>query len=179
MISQKIVRMIENSAHECTKMALDWIRNDPSLVAYQRLDPSLLYRRLYRVYSGLSQWLCRRTSKEKLEAHYTDLGRQRFQEGIPLSEVIRALIIIRRTLYVFMDDQGLLFHDPLLMHQVTELTNRVLVFFDRAIYYVACGYEDALANSLPDGDGEASSDGIEQVRRAVTRPPSILDDPNL
>ena len=78
--------------------------------------------------------------KEDIAEYYTALGKQRSKEGFALSEVIQALIITRRNIWLKVLSEGLL--DTVLdHHQALELNNRVVLFFDRAIYFTSLGYE--------------------------------------
>jgi hypothetical protein len=68
------------------------------------------------------------------------LGAQRREEGFSLAEVIQALIIARRHIWLKVQSEGFL--DTILdLNQAMELSNRVVLFFDRAIVYTAVGYE--------------------------------------
>lgn len=166
MISEKIVRMIEQQAHRLTQQWLAKVQSDARLVSMRKLDPSLLYERCFAVFSHLQSWLDYQTSKEKLIEYYTALGRERFREGIPISEEIHALILARRVLYVFMNDSGLLDQNAFSMLQGIELSNRVIVFFDRAMYYTAYGYEEEMRSVLqPPCDQPCPP--MEQARSAV------------
>jgi hypothetical protein len=65
---------------------------------------------------------------------------QRGEEGFSLSEVIHALILVRRHLWLKVLGEGLL--DTILdLYQSIELNNRVTLFFDRAIYFITVGYQ--------------------------------------
>ncbi|TFG91783.1 MAG: hypothetical protein E4H15_05165 [Syntrophobacterales bacterium] len=68
------------------------------------------------------------------------MGAQRRKEGFALSEVIQALITTRRYLWLKVLSDGLL-DTALDLHKGLDLNNRVVLFFDRAIYFTAKGYE--------------------------------------
>jgi hypothetical protein len=70
------------------------------------------------------------------------MGGQRRKEGFALSEVISALIVTRRHIWLKVLSDGVL-DTALHLNQALELNNRVLLYFDRAIYYSAVGYERA------------------------------------
>jgi len=73
---------------------------------------------------------------------YTALGRERFREGLPLSEVIEALNLTKYQLWAYIRDYGLL-DSALQLYQALELYNSVVLFFDRAAYHITVGYERA------------------------------------
>ncbi|MGZ5425175.1 MAG: hypothetical protein ACXWH4_11510, partial [Candidatus Aminicenantales bacterium] len=74
-------------------------------------------------------------------SYWTALGRQRRREGFPFSEIVLSLCHIRRLLWAKIQAAGLL-DTALDLYQAMDLQRRVLVFFDRAIYYAAVGYEE-------------------------------------
>ena len=71
----------------------------------------------------------------------------RCREGFALSEVIQALLVIRRVLWFKVQSDGFL-DTALDLNMALALYNRVLLFFDRAIYFTSLGYEKAQAREL-------------------------------
>jgi hypothetical protein len=136
----RLVDLIERNAAELTNNWLAQIRHDTSLPTYHRFDSDELYTRAFRVYSQLGKWISRETSKEDIARDYIALGAQRRREGFSLSEVIQALFLIRRTLWRKIMDEGLL-DTTYELYQAIELNDRVTLFFDRAIFFTAVGYE--------------------------------------
>lgn len=139
-VSQKLVDLIERNATDLTNAWLADIHKDPNTITYRHFDPKAVYTRAFRVYSQLGKWISHETSKEEVARDYRALGDERRREGFALSEVIQALILIRRTLWRKVMEEGLL-DTPYDLYQAIELNNRVSIFFDRAIFYTACGYE--------------------------------------
>ncbi|MDH7511875.1 MAG: RsbRD N-terminal domain-containing protein [Clostridiales bacterium] len=140
-VSQKLVELIERNAAELANNWLADIRKEFSLASYHRFDNVELYNRAYRVYSQLGKWISRETTKEDIARDYMALGAERRKEGFSLSEIIQALILIRRNLWKKILEEGLL-DTTLDLYQAIELNNRVTLFFDRAIYYTALGFEE-------------------------------------
>jgi hypothetical protein len=140
LVSQKLVNLIERNAADLTNSWLADIRRDANTLTYRRFDEVALYERAFRVFSHLGKWISHETSKEEVAREYKALGAERRREGFALSEVIQALILIRRNLWRKIMEEGLL-DTPYDLYQAIELNNRVALFFDRAIFYTACGYE--------------------------------------
>lgn len=139
-IFQKLVDLIERNATELTNSWLIDVRRELSLPTYRNFDNIELYNRAYRVYSQLGRWISQETTKEDIARDYMALGAERRKEGFALSEVIQALILIRRNLWKKILEEGVL-DTTLDLYQAIELNNRVTLFFDRAIYFTAVGYE--------------------------------------
>jgi hypothetical protein len=139
--SRKLVDLIERNADELTQSYVEDIRRDPRMPSYQGFDQKEIYKRAFRVYSQLGKWVSHETTKEEVRSYWTALGRQRRREGFPFSEIVLSLCHIRRLLWTKIQAAGLL-DTALDLYQAMDLQHRVLVFFDRAIYYAAVGYEE-------------------------------------
>ena len=134
------MNLIERQANELSKNLIQDLRRHAGTPTYHTYDEKELYDRAFNVYSNLGKWISRETDKENIAKHYMALGAQRREEGFALSEVIQALIIARRHIWLKVQSEGFL--DTILdLNQAMELSNRVVLFFDRAIYYTAIGYE--------------------------------------
>jgi len=139
-VSQKLVHLIEKDASALTNSWLHDIKQNSSLPTYKSYDEKELYHRAFRVYSQLGRWISHETVKDEVRIYWTALGRQRRDEGFALSEIIHSLAMIRKHLWQKVQSEGLL-DTALDLYQAIELYNRVMLFFDRAIYYAALGYE--------------------------------------
>lgn len=139
--SRKLVDLIERNADELTKSYVEDIRRDPRMPNYQGFDQKEIYKTAFRVYSQLGKWISHETTKEKVRSYWTALGRQRRREGFPIAEIVLSLRHIRRLLRGKIQAAGLL-DTALDLYQAMGIQHRFLVFFDRAIYYAAVGYEE-------------------------------------
>ncbi len=142
MISQRLVDMIESHADELTRGWLKEVQRHEATPGYHSLPEATLYKRAYDVYANLGRWVGSERRHEEVERAYTALGRDRFREGLPLSEVIEALNLTKYQLWAYIRDYGLL-DSALQLYQALELYNSVVLFFDRAAYYIILGYERA------------------------------------
>jgi len=138
MLVGRLVALIEDHADALTETVVRKMREDPRTSDYRRFDDSELDARARNVYANLGRWLAE-TSDDAVEAEYAQLGQIRRAEGVPLSQVVMALLLIRRNLWQFVDSQGA---DSMLeLRQQLDLELLVVRFFDRAIYYTVRGYE--------------------------------------
>jgi hypothetical protein len=157
-LTKSLVSLIERDAESLARRWLEIVKTDPSTPGYHRWDERELYARVYKVYSGLGQSISDRTTKKEIEHEYVLLGRQRYSEGFALSEVIQALIISRRVLWLKIEAEGLL-DTALDLSLALELNNKVVLFFDRAIHFTAAGYEEAARAARE----EASPDRVAEL----------------
>jgi hypothetical protein len=131
---------IEKHREELTRNWLRIVRNHQLTRSYGAFDEDKLFERASNVYLQLSRWLRREITKDDLETMFTNQGTTRRREGFFLAEVIRALIVTRRVLWFMLQAEGVL--GKVLDAQVAlELNNRVVLFFDRALYFTTVGFE--------------------------------------
>jgi hypothetical protein len=142
ILAKNLVNLIERDAESLAKRWLEIVRTHASTPTFHRWDERQLYTRVFKVYSNLGKSISQRNTKKDIAREYIALGRQRYAEGFALAEVIQALIISRRVLWLKVQADGFL-DTALDMSLALELNNQVLLFFDRATYYTAVGYEEA------------------------------------
>ena len=134
----RLVDLIEDHADELTERLVRRMREDPRTTGYRQFDDEEMGERAREVYSHLGRWLGE-TSESAVEAEYFRLGKIRCAEGIPLSEVVMALLLVRRNLWQFVESRGA---DTILeLRQELDLELLVARFFDRAIFHTVRGYE--------------------------------------
>ncbi|HOM29861.1 MAG TPA: hypothetical protein PLS81_10450 [Deltaproteobacteria bacterium] len=141
MISEKIVQLIKDNADTLTNRLCKDLLTREETKGYRKLDRDIVYDRVYDVYSRLDSWLAGDKKKAELKDHYKKLGMTRFHEGIPLSDVVMALMLIKRHLWLYVQETQF-FDSSFQLWQALEFNNRVVLFFDRAIYFTCLGYQE-------------------------------------
>jgi hypothetical protein len=140
MLSARLVRTIEDHAEGLTRGVLEEISRHPLTPAYHGLAGDELERRIYDVYHNLGRWLG--DKREEDVAHvYSSLGARRRDEGIPLAQVVYALVLIKRHLRDYMMKLG--GDSAVELYQEEQLHTLLENFFDKAIYFAIKGYEDS------------------------------------
>jgi len=79
-----------------------------------------------------------------IEHRYLEIGMRRAQQGIPLSELIQAIVLTKENLWDFLKSEAVMDRAVEIMGEL-ELLQMLEMFFDRAIYYASVGYEEAVA----------------------------------
>ena len=139
----RFIEMIEKNAEEMAGEMKEKLLTDPATPSYKTLEDRKLYENIFEVYSRLGHWLIKDTVKGELPTHYTTMGKQRFDEGFPLHEVIQATVATKRHIWDTIIEKGIMRTAKELDTAVDFITylNR---FFDMAIYYTTLGYYRAL-----------------------------------
>lgn len=146
MIYSKLVKLIEDHQEELTMRSYKELLSREETVRYRNVPEEILKERISDVYGRLVSWLNKERRSVDLKKYYVDLGKRRYTEGIPLSEVVIAFMLLKRHLWLFVMEKQF-FDSTYECYQALELNNRVVLFFDRLIYFTALGYEEELAKA--------------------------------
>ena len=151
MIAAKLVELIEIHAPRITTDIVEDLLINERTRGFRAVRRSDLEQRVFQLLHHLGNWIGDPRS-DKTRAEFTDWGRRRFDQGIPLSELIFAIIIIKQHLRRYISDNGLVgasyprmegdYVLPLHLHGLQELNAQVGRFFDEALYSLAVGYEE-------------------------------------
>jgi hypothetical protein len=139
MLSNRLIRIIESHAEELTRGAVKKLQSSPQTRSYHGLSPDDLHDRVFEVYHDLGPWLLQNTDRA-IQRRYNELGERRFNEGIPLAEVLWALVLTRDHLCEYVRT-SMLPDSALELYREQELERLIGRFFDRAVCYAAEGYE--------------------------------------
>jgi hypothetical protein len=150
MLSARLIQLIETHSEALTREALQDLATNPRTRSFQRVPRAELESRTSRLYRNLGEWIGD-ARDDAVRAEYEEWGRKRFRQKIPLSEIVYALILLKHHLRRYIRDHGLVEFSadlvvpgeflPVHLHGVQELNYMVGEFFDRALYYLARGYE--------------------------------------
>jgi len=139
MLASRLVDMIEGHAEQLTRRVVHELRTDPRTATYHQINPHEDYSRVFAVVHNLGMWLDTKSDTATEDA-YRSLGRKRFREGIPLAEVVCALMLTKQTLLSFMRTHGWM-DSALDIWQQVELHTLIDRFFERATYFKVLSYE--------------------------------------
>ena len=142
MLSIRLVQLVETHWEQISERILHKIRNDARLAHINTLTESELRKRAREVVKNIGEWLGASLDQPLVHRCET-LGRQRFEEGIPLHEVVLARFIIKDSVTEFVHEHAFV-ETSLQLYAEGELEKSVGRLFDRMIYYVIRGYEEAM-----------------------------------
>ena len=139
MLASRLVIMIEKHAEQLTRGVVHELRTDPRTPSYHKLEMHEDHDRVFAVVRNRGDWLDYK-SDSATEKAYRSLGQRRFCEGIPLAEVVCALMLTKQTICHFIQSEGWIDSGLDLCQQV-ELHTLISRFFERATYFTVVGYE--------------------------------------
>lgn len=142
-VPKEFVHLVEKNADPLSKRWVEVVRSHEGTPTYHKYNESALYAAALDVYCHLGKWLNEDMSKDEIKRIYTKYGAQKRADGFALYEIIQAFIIYRRVLWFKVESEGLLDSGGDL-RQALDLSNYIIVFFDRAMFYASLGYDNGL-----------------------------------
>jgi hypothetical protein len=139
MLSDALVTLIEEHADEIASRWLDVVRRDRTTPSYARSDLPDLDDAAYEALSQFSTWLLDKEQGVAAEDFYFQVGRRRAGQGIDLAELISALTLLRKEIWAFAREHQVL-ANPTDVYRVMELTRRIVLFFDKALFHATRGF---------------------------------------
>jgi hypothetical protein len=152
MISAKLIELVDFHASGLAADVAKDLRSNPRTPAFRAVPREDLEPRVFQIFHHLGNWIGDPRA-ELVRAEFTDWGGKRFGQGIPLSQIVYAIIIIKAHLRAYIRDNGLVesafprveadYILPMHLHSLQELNERLGTFFDEALFQLAQGYEQA------------------------------------
>ncbi|HBY61979.1 MAG TPA: hypothetical protein DEH78_19335 [Solibacterales bacterium] len=147
-----LIQRIEANWEKIATAVAQQSQRDRNVEHYRTLDNDELRKRAQDVAQNLGYWLTTENSGAVVE-RYRALGRRRYHEGFPLSEVVYKLQLIERKITEYAQDQNAA-TTALEIYGELEMLRALRRFFDLAIHGLVSGYEQAARNT-----GTWQSDG--------------------
>ena len=168
MLLPSLIRLIETHADELMDQVVKAVRTDPRTAFLHEASEAELKRRGFDLYRNLGRWLGEK-SEADIEATYRENGYRRFQEGVPLSELVHTLVLMKQLLWNFVRKNDLP-ETATNLYSEEQLEMMVGQFFDKALYHAVRGYEEAWLKEAPTSllAGTAAS-GMTGVTMSIAR----------
>lgn len=152
MISAQLVEMIEIHANRLTADVVQDLVTNERTRGFRNVHRRDLEHRIFEIFHHLGDWIGN-PRHERVRLEFAEWGRQRFGQGVSLSEIVCAVTLLKRHLRAYIRDNGLVdaafprvereYVLPMHLHSLQDLNAQVGEFFDEALYELASGYEDA------------------------------------
>jgi hypothetical protein len=140
MLSARLIRLIETHHKQIEERVVRDIGRQPELTHLRGLPDAELHERGQVILEHLGDWLA--GSAEEPLRKQEEVGKLRFEQGIPLHEAVLALCIFKDHVIQFVEEQGIA-RDTVGLYAEEELEHRLGRFFDRLIVHLVLGYETA------------------------------------
>ena len=154
MFSYRLVRLIESHADALAEGLERRVQGNNQVSHFRDIPARELRERVYEIYRHLGEWLLGKKELD-VEERYREIGRRRALQQVPLSEVIEAIVLTKENLWDFLRSEAVADRAVEIMGEL-ELLQMLEMFFDRAIYYAAVGYEAEIARQAREAALRAS-----------------------
>jgi hypothetical protein len=146
LISNKLVEFVETHSDIIVKEWLNRVKdNEVSTFTIDNID--FVRTKAEYILKHLNQWVGYDTTKQEVGKKYAEEGKEYFNMGIPLCEVFKSMGLLRSVLWFFVVNESS-FDSAFQLHQMRELNDRVILFFDRAQFYITRGYMEAMNKKI-------------------------------
>jgi hypothetical protein len=141
MLAGYLLQAIERQSDALAEALVRDLTTNDRTPSFRRLPSDALWARAQGIYSHLADWLAG-GSEAQIEDTFAALGRERFDESIPLEELVYALLLTKAHLVDKVASQGEV-ESAIELHYENDLHAMIGRFFDRALHAAVRGYEDA------------------------------------
>lgn len=152
MIAASLIDLIEVHAPRLTADVVQDLHTNERTRGFRAVKREDLERRVYNLLHHLGDWLGS-PKAERVQTEFAEWGRRRFDQQVPLSEIVFAVVILKQHLRRYIRENGLVdaafprvereYVLPMHLHSLQELNATMGTFFDEALYHLARGYEAA------------------------------------
>lgn len=139
-LSDRLTEVIESNAELIAQRWTEEVLIKRSTSSYRNLSREEIHKRGQMVIVQFGHWLKGMYTEKDNRDFYMQMGRTRKSEGFLASEVISALSLIRKNIWEFALSQGM-WHETIEIYIALELEKRMMLFFDKAAFYLSRGYE--------------------------------------
>jgi hypothetical protein len=146
MLAYRLVRMIETHSEGLAKSLRERIAKCDKCPDYRNVPADDLEHVVYGIYRNLGEWLLGKTEAD-IEQRYVAIGAKRAAQGVPLSQVNWVIALVKDNLWEYLKDKTVM-ERPAEVFGELEMLQLLEQFFDRAQFYAAKGYEEAVKKQL-------------------------------
>lgn len=157
MTAENLALIIQEQGPAILERLNGELRTNLGTSHYHRLSNEELMRRGQAILTQLSDWLTTR-SAGAVHRCGVELGRKRYAEGIPLGQVVLALILGEKQIWDYANTIG--------ATPDKELRSTVAEFFARMIYSTALGFEEALTESTKKAPSSRTPSKVAEAPKA-------------
>jgi hypothetical protein len=140
MLISNLMLSIQSHAEQLTEDFVRDLETNPKTQHFARVPHEDLTRGASTLYVRLAHWLSEK-HPEELESNFRARARRQRQAGIPLSEIVYAVILLKHHVWDFVKRNAVV--DSIVdLYQRDEAFILINEFFDRLLYVTTLGYEE-------------------------------------
>ncbi|MBN1573374.1 MAG: hypothetical protein JW984_09295 [Deltaproteobacteria bacterium] len=149
MINERLVRIVRGKKDNILGLWLKDFKEARTLRTEEGVDETKFKLMMADVLEGFDNVMEKDVSKYRLCLDFTRIGDEFFKDNYAIHDIVNALTILKKVIMEVVTTEGF-FSTAFELYQLQELNNKAVLYFDRAIYYAALGYEDSMKQLMED-----------------------------
>lgn len=149
MINEKLLGIVKDKREEILDLWLSDFKNTRTLRVSEGIDEAKLKKIMVDVLDGFDDMMSRELSKYRICIYFMKIGDYFFKDNYALHDIISALTLLKKVIIEVVTSEGF-FTTAFQLYQLQEMNNKAVLYFDRAVYYSALGYEETLKDLMED-----------------------------
>ncbi len=140
------IKYVELAEQHAEKMAKRWamdVQNNVRTKKYKELEEERIVNQGIKFYRNFSKMFADDKISEGALKYFRDYAQDCFNLGIPMSEAVYALILLRRHIWLYAEFQTI-FSSGIDQRQALDTLSRTILIFDYAAYEVTKEYNELI-----------------------------------
>ncbi len=140
-LSDVLASVIRDHADEIAHLWVQELRTHATTPALGQARPQRLKELGQDTLARFAQWWNGADEGGELRDFFRATGGTWRSEGVPLHELLSGLMLLRKCVWAYVRDHGV-WRRSIDAYRVLELDRRLVLFFDRAVFHAARGYDE-------------------------------------
>lgn len=145
-LTDGLISIIETRAEQIAKAWYQEVKESNYTPTIKEMPAEEAMGIALNVYNKLGYWL-KPESDHEVQQTYIRFGESLSYRDFRMEEVVMILVLIKRYLWLHLLAEGIM-STNLEIYQALEVNNKVVLYFDRAIYFALIGYKRAYAQKV-------------------------------
>jgi len=143
----KLIEITQNNTEAIARQWYNNIKMNPKTPVYHTMPESQAIAQAMRFYEKFGKLFLSETPFDEAHILFAQYAEDSYRAGIPLSQAIYALTLMRRHMWLFAEYQATTI-TAIDHHHAAESLNRTILMFDYATYVIVLKYEELLRREI-------------------------------
>lgn len=130
---------VSDYGEEIARMWLNTLRASPQTPSYVSVSDQELEKRSELTLAEVTEYFSGKGSDRDIGSYFYDLGATRAAQNLPLPELLSAILLLKREIWMSARTHGV-WESAMDLQRAVDLNRELGRFFDRAVYYASAGY---------------------------------------
>lgn len=139
----KLIEITERHADTIAQQWYNNVRMNPRTPSYHKMPEEEAKKQALYFFTNFRKLFFSDNPFEEAQTLFAKYAEARYREGIPLPEVVYALTLMRRHMWLFSTSQAV-FITAVEHHHAAESQSRTILMFDYAVYIVVQRYDELM-----------------------------------